>query len=248
MSSKSDRDNRSNQLNPNNDAYWDSRSHMEESDDEVVLASRTDAIAQPPRPEWLYGEYFMAIVAFDGKTRHVRFKTKVWNNMSHWPAGGIVESVWDVQRRWMAQECELGVAYARIAGSEQSHKHHRFIWNNPRVDENQLEREKARLSQEEDRLKQAEERMQAIQPGNVPSQDLALFRYMASINYNSALTKVRSLSDTIARAEAWYSAVHDLAQKFEAAFEWGDHAGSEDLGVLTEEIEFDAPNPYLEPR
>lgn len=257
MSSKSDRDNRSNQLNPNNDAYWDSRRNESDSDDDgVASVLRADPISQairdslrlhsPARPEWVYGEYFMAIVAFDGKTRHVRFKTKVRNDMSNWPAGGIVESVWHAQLQWMAEECRLGVAYARIAGSEQGEKHHKFIWNNPKIEASQLERERGRLSEEKDRLGLAEERMQAIQPGSVPSHDLALFRSMASIPYNSALTQVRNLTDTIARAEAWYSSVRDLADKLEKAFEWNEHAVSEDLGVLTDEIDFDAPSPYLD--
>lgn len=209
MSAKSDRDNRSNQLNPNNDAYWDSRRQADDSDDGGSTVSRADLIRQafqrsfqpdtPDLPEWLDGEYFMAIVAFDGRTRHVRFKTRVRDDIFRRPASGVVESVWDVQLRWMAQDCKLGIAYARIAGSWNGTRLHRFIWNSPTVTEDGLE---------------------------------------------ALLFGGGQLSDDIARAKAWYSSVRDLANKFETVFECGDHAGSEDLGVLTEEIDFDTPNPY----
>lgn len=73
-------------------------------------------------------------------------------------------------------------------------------------------------------------------------------RAMLSMTHHYTLNETRNLLSRIARAEAWYSTIKDVANKFERAFEWGDHAGSEDLGLLTEDVEYDAPNPYLDLR
>ena len=48
MASKDDRDNRSNQMNPNNDAYWESRGYDERPEDwEEESARQDDRKAQP---------------------------------------------------------------------------------------------------------------------------------------------------------------------------------------------------------
>ena len=48
MASKDDRDNRANQMNPNNDAYWESRGYDERPDDwEKESARANDREAQP---------------------------------------------------------------------------------------------------------------------------------------------------------------------------------------------------------
>ena len=44
MATKDDRDNHSNQLNPNNDAYWESRGYDERPDDwESILDEEEDS-------------------------------------------------------------------------------------------------------------------------------------------------------------------------------------------------------------
>ncbi|MFM0521838.1 MULTISPECIES: hypothetical protein [Caballeronia] len=234
MSSKSDRDNRSNQLNPNNDAYWSSRQGSTGSDDDDDFAPYRDASASHIvlEPQSFYGTCFMAIVSFEGKTRHVRFEIR----SDRWREFDVAESVWDAQLRWMAEESVLGVAYARIAGSSRDRKYHNFIWNSPKIEKSRLQQERARLIDAIARLTLEQERLSSVED--------PIHRAMISTTHHCTLIETNSLRNKIAQAEAWYSTINDVANKFERAFEWDDHAGSEDLGVLTEYVAYDAPNPY----
>jgi len=234
MSSKSDRDNHSNQLNPNNDAYWSSRQGNTASDDDD-LSPCQDAFPRHivHEPQLFYGTCFMAIVSFEGKTRHVRFEFR----SDRWREFDVAESVWDAQLRWMAEESALGVAYARIAGSGRDRKYHKFIWNSPDIEKDRLAQENARLIDAAARLTLEQERLS--------SQKDPIHRAMISTMHFRTLNETSSLRNRIARAEAWYSTINDVANRFERAFEWGDHSGSEDLGVLTQDVAYDAPNPYF---
>lgn len=49
MSRHSDRDNRANQLNPNNDAYWESRGFDERPDDWREQADKEDKVSRSER-------------------------------------------------------------------------------------------------------------------------------------------------------------------------------------------------------
>ena len=73
MTSKSDRDNYSNQLNPNNDAYWSSRGDGRGGDDDddgprsgASSSSTSLASLFPPRPEVRTTRFTMAIALMDG--------------------------------------------------------------------------------------------------------------------------------------------------------------------------------------
>ena len=50
MSRKDDLDNHANQLNPNNDAYWESRGYDERPEDweELAVEEQEDQAARPP--------------------------------------------------------------------------------------------------------------------------------------------------------------------------------------------------------
>ena len=51
MSRQSDVDNRANQLNPNNDAYWESRGWDERPDDWEERASQDDEVSRESRSD-----------------------------------------------------------------------------------------------------------------------------------------------------------------------------------------------------
>lgn len=72
MTSKSDRDNHANQLNPNNDAYWSSRGHGRGDDDDDYAPSvgstwgSSTTSPFPPRPDAATSQFTMAVVLMDG--------------------------------------------------------------------------------------------------------------------------------------------------------------------------------------
>jgi hypothetical protein len=65
MSAKSDNDNHSNQLNPNNDEYWNSRdaggSYADDDDDDVSFKRTfSQNISSPIKDEWTVRNYYFA--------------------------------------------------------------------------------------------------------------------------------------------------------------------------------------------
>lgn len=126
MSSKSDLDNRSNQLNSNNHAYHDSRSGGRDRDDYDDYdgdvgghrAKSPRRIQRAPSVnEVILRNHFFAAVAFDGSTLHVRFQTKSERMMGAYSSDWTyIES--SVHSRLLAEmraQCPLGVAYCRSA-------------------------------------------------------------------------------------------------------------------------------------
>lgn len=88
MSSKSDRDNRSNQLNPNNSAYHDSRGGPAYGDDDY-----DDEVGQPPSIDFrnygqvapqveMVGNYGVGLVTADGIPRFFTFQLKACDELS----------------------------------------------------------------------------------------------------------------------------------------------------------------------
>lgn len=77
MSSKSDRDNRSNQLNPNNDAYYSSRgcSRNDDGDEDEIPYAKTASL-QSPRPPWVERSetYGFGAVSMSGRAQYVTAK------------------------------------------------------------------------------------------------------------------------------------------------------------------------------
>jgi hypothetical protein len=72
MTSKSDRDNHANQLNPNNDAYWSSRGHGGGDDDDDYAPSRGSSWTSstpffPPRPAPATTQFTMSVILMDGR-------------------------------------------------------------------------------------------------------------------------------------------------------------------------------------
>lgn len=112
MSSKSDRDNRSNQLNPNNGAYYSSRGASgegrHEDDEDGYVAPRVDygALARmlrglgdftptAPADLWRFEKrFFFDFVDLDGGSRHFTFVGRAFHNL---------QQAEDVAEKWMAR-------------------------------------------------------------------------------------------------------------------------------------------------
>lgn len=79
MSSKSDRDNRSNQLNPNNAAYASSRGGNRDDDDCDSTAVRHRLFSLPAPPTWIddVRDYALGYVGIHGQVRFIRFQLSV---------------------------------------------------------------------------------------------------------------------------------------------------------------------------
>lgn len=79
MSSKSDRDNRSNQLNPNNTAYASSRGWNRDDDECESIASRPRPFLLPTPAIWSddVRDYALGFVGIRGQVRFIRFQLSV---------------------------------------------------------------------------------------------------------------------------------------------------------------------------
>lgn len=77
MSNKSDTDNRANQLNPNNDAYYSSRGNsggcVDDEDDGIREPHYCRPLGNPFKPEAHGIEFRAGFVGFSGKTQVLRF-------------------------------------------------------------------------------------------------------------------------------------------------------------------------------
>lgn len=84
MSQKSDRDNRSNQLNPNNSAYSSSRNNLSSADDDYAddaytLAHQSIKFYQAPAHRWWNKSYETNFVELDGTTNIELLNVKIWS-------------------------------------------------------------------------------------------------------------------------------------------------------------------------
>lgn len=137
MSSKSDTDNRSNQLNPNNDAYHSSRGvgcgDDDDDDDDVSSYSPSRSFAQQQHQEKMriqaqidsspIREYFKLDVMFlDGRKAHLGLTTEI--PYKHFRQGNIsdgidlVEAVAPKLFRLWANEAKVGIAYSLVRDSK----------------------------------------------------------------------------------------------------------------------------------
>jgi hypothetical protein len=150
MSSKSDNDNHSNQLNPNNDEYWNSRGESNDKGDE------DDDYSPSPRKNWgqyntvadaaAIRAYYFAAVAFDGNAVHARFQTKINKpfGIETSESSNIAKSMRDALLAKTEKKFPLGVAYWRLATDTSRGN---FYWYNPPLQEKDLVRLKKNYSE-----------------------------------------------------------------------------------------------------
>lgn len=131
---RSSNDDRSDSMNPNNDAYWASESNRDNQlggdDEEFVKPYRSRGV--PPQPESRYCTYAIAILTYEGKACFLRFatvETSVPNYTKPSPLQ-VAKSVWDLSLRWMSEISNLGIAYARIWGPGMTYLP-KVIWSAP---------------------------------------------------------------------------------------------------------------------
>ena len=142
MSSKSDNDNHSNQLNPNNDEYSHSRGGGTDDDDDEP-APRTaspflSGTLHNARPDSGVAYYVVAAVGFSGKSVHVRFKVPFKLFLGHETgtrAADVAASVKAMVLRELLAVSPLGIAYTRM-GRDQERG--RFTWFSPACKQSQL--------------------------------------------------------------------------------------------------------------
>jgi hypothetical protein len=147
MSKKSDSDNRSNQLNPNNSEYWNCRgggndgSDMYGDYDDAGWPQRTWSGFSyvPPSPSFERNWFYFAGTSFDGTAVYVRFQTEV--KVSSLSTGSaealaLAEDAKDTLLRHMHRRCPLGVAYWRLASNQNRGK---FYWYTPASSESTFE-------------------------------------------------------------------------------------------------------------
>lgn len=136
MSSKSDRDNRSNQLNPNNSAYHSSRGNSSRygDDDECSIPSQDTSSYWSLRsnvPVISDVPYYIAAVTFEGSFIIAHFVVRA--KEGH---GVIARSVKDRVLAVLGDASELGVAYWRCACEWERGE---FSWYEPGIKESELE-------------------------------------------------------------------------------------------------------------
>jgi len=147
MSKKSDNDNHSNQLNPNNPEYLNCRGGGNDGsdmygdyDDTAWLQKSWSAfpyVSSAPRFERTW--FYFAGTSFDGTAVYVRFQTEVKVNSLFTVAGearGLAEDAKETLLRHMCRRCPLGVAYWRLATDESRGM---FYWYTPPLSEGAFE-------------------------------------------------------------------------------------------------------------
>lgn len=141
MSSKSDNDNHSNQLNPNNDEYWHSRDSGVDDDDDGEPARHR--LPLPWREthsvrEAGTAQYVIAAVAFSGHFLHVRFQVNWQRSLGNYTGtrpDNIAQSVADMVARELRNESPHGIAYQRM-GRDQDRG--TFTWFTPQYKESRM--------------------------------------------------------------------------------------------------------------
>jgi hypothetical protein len=127
---RSSNDDRSDSLNPNNDAYWASESNRSnqigDNDDDDAPRFYADPGAELARrlaQEFsrypmavVPTEYGFAILTFSGKARFASFHARTGTGMQSPHPNQIAVSVFLAHQRWIEEECGQGIAYARIWG------------------------------------------------------------------------------------------------------------------------------------
>lgn len=135
MSSKSDNDNRSNQLNPNNERYQGGGRESDDSDSDCGGYRKRFMQPYEPTSRESIEEYFMVLVTFSGYVRYIKFKTKSQHTSSH---KIIAASIRHEQELWIKDECNLGMAFMRIA-CPKSHVSN-FYWFAPKLNKRDMEK------------------------------------------------------------------------------------------------------------
>lgn len=127
-------DDRSDSMNPNNDAYWASETNRDNQlgdDDDYQPPARYRA-PPAPQPTYAYNNYAVAIVTFEGTAMFYRFTTVDTNAFVAGmdPPMAIVRGIWELTLDWMTEISSLGIAYARIWGPDMRSLPP-LIWNAP---------------------------------------------------------------------------------------------------------------------
>lgn len=138
ISSKSDNDNHSNQLNPNNDEYSHSRGGGNDDDDDEPAPRATPPFLggtrHNARPDSGVAYYVVAAVGFSGKSVHVRFKVPFKLFLGE-ETGTRADDVAASVKAMVLRELLLGIAYTRM-GRDQERG--RFTWFSPVCKQSQL--------------------------------------------------------------------------------------------------------------
>lgn len=131
---RSSNDDRSDSMNPNNDAYWASEANRDnqlgrDDDDEPATQYRAPS---RPQPRYQYNTYAVAILTFEGTSMFYRFSTRDADVYvaSIDPPMSVVQGVWHLTLDWMNEISPLGIAYARIWGPGMMYLP-KLIWNAP---------------------------------------------------------------------------------------------------------------------
>ena len=147
MSRKSDNDNHSNQLNPNNAEYWNCRAggDGDRSDDADADEPRWKQHGRSGLARGFNFEgiertrFYFAAVAFDGTAVYVRFETEVTINVFAGQGAArareFSSAARDVLLGHLGKRCALGAAYWRLATDESRGQ---FFWYTPPLSEKQL--------------------------------------------------------------------------------------------------------------
>jgi hypothetical protein len=133
MSTKSDRDNRANQLNPNNSAYASSRegsSKFDDDDESYQSLARHCRIQQPRQPTISEERYFIAAVTFEGDAILGCFTVRSAHNHAL-----LAESMRSKILARLGDLSELGVAYWRCASGWDRGQ---FMWYEPHAKKSEL--------------------------------------------------------------------------------------------------------------
>jgi hypothetical protein len=158
MGSKSNADNHSNQMNPNNDAYTSSRSgnHDWEDDNDFSknIIKRNFGAGTSEKTYVPNQVYFFIAVAFDGANIHAKFNVPGEKGIvrAKPSSDSIVDSMIQALKNTLLNHCPLGIAYWRLAwpGNRGS-----FYWYSSGLGPQHLERRIENLNQDETAIARA---------------------------------------------------------------------------------------------